>query len=87
MKLTSRLLIAFVFIITLIAFTSSSSSITPTVAAGGSDCEVAGQVCRQMSQGIYNLCIELGGAADQCALQEAQNTISCMAAAGCPLHN
>jgi hypothetical protein len=86
-KLSQRLFMFVVLgILTLtLAVSSSSPVIVPTVEAAD-DCDALGRVCRQMSEGVYNLCIALGGNASTCAWNEANNTIDCLKAAGCPLH-
>lgn len=64
-----------------------SSGPQPVVYAIGNDCDLARQLCNDTSAGLYNLCIALGGDASQCSQQEAENRISCMVNAGCPLHD
>jgi len=48
------------------------------------DCDLTGQLCRQISRRMYDLCIAMDRPADQCAYEEAQNTINCLATSGCP---
>lgn len=80
-KLTQRLFIVLVLGIAVFALSAPAER----VEAGGSDCQVAGQVCRDISEGLYQLCINVTGDYAACALQEAQSTINCMSGAGCPL--
>lgn len=80
-----RKLILMLILISAIGFTLNS---TPApVKASGNDCGVVGQVCRDISNMIYDMCIVSGGAADSCAYQEAVNTINCIKDSGCPLHD
>lgn len=89
MKLTSRILTIIVLFIALIALSSPSSPVAPVVEAGGggSDCQVASQVCHDINAGLYLLCVNQTGDYTGCAETEANNNISCMNAAGCPYNH
>ena len=87
MKLIKRLFVSALIVMAGMALTFTVPRATVTVEAGGSDCQVAGQVCRDISAGLYQLCINQTGNYADCALQEAQNTINCMSGVGCPLNN
>lgn len=87
-KLAQRLFMLTLTVIALIALTSSSStSITPIVAAGENDCQVVSQVCHDINAGLYLLCVNQTGDYTGCALTEAQNNISCITGAGCPYNH
>jgi hypothetical protein len=87
MQLESKLKRKLIFLILLLTLTyalvAPSGPVERACASG--DCDLAGSLCRQMSEGIYNLCIATGGSTSNCAWQEALNTIRCMNDAGCPL--
>lgn len=86
-KLTHRLLIILTMLVLTFGAAITTPDPIPTTEASGSDCDALAKTCRSMSQGLYLLCIELGGPADQCAWNEAQNTIDCIKATGCPYNN
>lgn len=52
------------------------------------DCDVVAQVCGDMAEMMYNVCILNGGGLSSCAWMEANYKISCMRGNGCaPFNN
>lgn len=68
---------------TLILVTLFISTPTQTTTAAGNDCNVVGQVCRDMAEMMYNLCMLDGGNASDCAWMEAGYTTTCIKNNGC----
>lgn len=80
-QLTRRLilLITLATVITLLTLPSTRIQAAPPAI----DCDFIGAFCRLTSEVNYNLCIMKGGAPDDCAWKEAEETIKCIKDAGC----
>jgi hypothetical protein len=52
-------------------------------AAPAKDCDIIGALCRLTSSTNYQICLIKGGAPDECAWKEAEETINCLRTAGC----
>ena len=59
----------------------------PQTVKADNNCAVVGQVCRDISNMLYDMCIVGGGTLSACALMEANNTINCITANGCDPHH
>lgn len=77
-----RIRLFLVISILLIATLFTSTPTQPTSAADN-DCNVVGQVCRDMAEMMYNLCMADGGNASDCAWMEAGYTTTCIKNNGC----
>jgi hypothetical protein len=74
-----KLFLSLVFIAVVVTLLIPTTKTQATPA----DCDTVAQVCRDMSQMMYNVCILSGGSASDCAWQEAVNTLNCMKNNGC----
>lgn len=75
----------FVLVTILITISLLSTPSTTTVATTtDNDCNVVNQVCNDMGQMMYNLCILDGNSNTTCAAMEASYKISCKTDNGCP---
>lgn len=77
----ARLFVLVTILITISLLSTPSS--TPAHAADN-DCNVVNQVCNDMAQMMYNLCILDGNSNTTCAAMEASYKISCKTDNGCP---